>query len=39
MAAFLAADHAALGERQSTHGEYYRGIKGEDQDLRALMRL
>jgi hypothetical protein len=31
MAAFFAADHAALGERQSTHSQQYRGIKGEDQ--------
>jgi hypothetical protein len=31
VAAFLAADHARLGETKSTHVDHYRGIKGEDQ--------
>jgi hypothetical protein len=31
VAALLAANHARLGEGQSAHRDYYRGIKGEDQ--------
>ena len=31
VAAFFAANHAALGEWEGTHGYNYRGIKGEDQ--------
>jgi hypothetical protein len=31
VAAFLAADHARFRKRQSSHRQYYRGRKGEDQ--------
>jgi hypothetical protein len=33
VAAFLAADHARFRKRQSSHREYYRGRKGEEQEL------
>jgi hypothetical protein len=32
VAAFLAADHARFRKRQSSHRQYYRGRKGEDQE-------
>jgi hypothetical protein len=38
VAALLAADHARLGKRQSTHRQYYRRIKGEDQALCGVSR-
>jgi hypothetical protein len=33
VAALLAADHARLEKKQSTHSDHYRRIKGEDQGL------
>jgi hypothetical protein len=39
VAAFLAADHARLGEGQGTHTKHYRRIKGEDQALAGFFAI